>query len=203
MGAGRGPLIELRLPGPRSRPDDDALDTRSVGRDRWEANSHSRAIPRPCLPDYRCEPWPCLLAIKRERDCRYTLHTLLPDGTAPPLSRLPCRTLARTIKRVFQRAVPLQATAEAAESTITQARPTLVTGDPGARDRPDATDARVAHLEAEVLKLGGRCRAHEHALECLSRAVLTLRRANRALTEENSILRLELERLRGRAVART
>ena len=146
------------------------------------------------------------------RDCRYTLHTLLPDGTAPPFSGLPCRTLARTIKRVFQRAVPSQATAEAAESTITQARPTLVTGDPGARDRPDATDARdrpdatdarVAHLEAEVLKLGGRCRAHEHALECLSRAVLTLRRANRALTEENSILRLELERLRGRAVART
>lgn len=64
-------------------------------------------------------------------------------------------------------------------------------------------DARVARLEAEVLKLGGRCRAREHALERLSGAVFTLRRANRALTEENSIRRLELERLRGQAAART
>ncbi|MGZ6589088.1 MAG: hypothetical protein ACXVHX_33035 [Solirubrobacteraceae bacterium] len=112
-------------------------------------------------------------------------------------------TLARTIKRVTQRAIRLSACAEAAGSTMTQARPTLVTGDPAARDRPDAADTRVAHLEAEVLKLGGRCRAREHALERLSGAVLTLRRANRALTEENSILRLELEHLQGKAPART
>jgi hypothetical protein len=79
----------------------------------------------------------------------------------------------------------------------------LVTDDPRARDRPDVTDARVARLEAEVLKLEGRCRAHVHAMEGLSGAVLTLRRAHRALNEENALLRLELAHLRGQATART
>ena len=78
----------------------------------------------------------------------------------------------------------------------------LVTDDPRARDRAGVTDARVARLEAEVLKLEGRCRAHVHALDGLSGAVLTLRRANRALNEENSLLRSELARLRGQATAR-
>lgn len=79
----------------------------------------------------------------------------------------------------------------------------LVTDDPRARDRPDVTDARVARLEAEALRLEGRCRAHVHALEGLSGAVLGLQRANRALNEENSLPRLELARLRGQATART
>jgi hypothetical protein len=79
----------------------------------------------------------------------------------------------------------------------------LVTDDPRARDRPDVTDARVARLEAEVPRLEGRCRAHVHALEGLSGAVLAVQRANRALNEENSLLRLELARLRGQATART
>jgi hypothetical protein len=105
---------------------------------------------------------------------------------------------------VTECAVSIAGDAKAEGSTITsQARTTLVTGDPGARDRSGAADTRVARLEAEVEKLGGRCRAREHALERLSGAVLTLRRANRALTEENSLLRLELKHLRGKAAART
>jgi uncharacterized coiled-coil protein SlyX len=56
--------------------------------------------------------------------------------------------------------------------------------------------AYVAGLEADVRKLGRRCLAREHAIESLSAAVIALRRANRALSEELSLLRLEIERLR-------
>lgn len=103
-------------------------------------------------------------------------------------------TAARTIDPMTQPAAR-PAHTEATGTTTTQATPTLVTDDRKACDRPDSTDTHAARLEAEVLKLQGRCRAHEHALECLAGAVLALRRANRALTEENSILRLELERV--------
>ena len=145
----------------------------------------------------------CLLVVNRERDCGYSLQALLPDGTAHTFSGLSGATFARTVNRVTERKVRLPASAEAEGSTIPKARPTLVTGDPGARGRHGATDRRVAGLEAEVVKLGARCRAREHALERISGALLTLRRANRALTEENSLLRLELECLRGNAPART
>lgn len=56
--------------------------------------------------------------------------------------------------------------------------------------------AYVAGLEADVRKLGRRCLAREQAIESLSAAVIALRRANRALSEELSLLRLEIERLR-------
>jgi phage shock protein A len=59
----------------------------------------------------------------------------------------------------------------------------------------------VVRLKGEVAKLEDRCRAHEHAMEHLSAAVIRLRRANGALSEENSLLRLELERLRASAAA--
>ncbi len=60
--------------------------------------------------------------------------------------------------------------------------------------KADAGGAHVARLHMEVKKLEGRCRAREHALERLSAALITLRKANRALSEENSLLRLEVER---------
>jgi uncharacterized coiled-coil protein SlyX len=56
--------------------------------------------------------------------------------------------------------------------------------------------AYIAGLEADVRKLGRRCLAREQAIESLSSAVMALRRANRALSEELSVLRLEIERLR-------
>ena len=140
----------------------------------------------------------CLLAIKRERDCRCALHTLPAEGTAHPFSGLSGATISRTVKRVTERRARLPACAEAEGSAIVRARPAFVTGNPGAGDRAGATDTRVAGLEAEVVKLGGRCRAREHALERLSGALLILRQANRSLSEENSLLRLELACLRGK-----
>ncbi len=65
----------------------------------------------------------------------------------------------------------------------------------GAHDSDSAT-AYVAGLEADVRKLGRRCLAREEAIESLSAAVIALRRANRALSDELSLLRLEIERLR-------
>lgn len=58
----------------------------------------------------------------------------------------------------------------------------------------DAGRGRVARLQMEVKKLERRCRAREHALERLSAALTTVRNANQALSEENSLLRLEVER---------
>ncbi len=63
-------------------------------------------------------------------------------------------------------------------------------------DDSDPAAAYVAGLEADVRKLGRRCLAREQAIESLSAAVIALRRANRALSEELSLLRLEIERLR-------
>lgn len=99
--------------------------------------------------------------------------------------------IAPTIERVTQQQVRLPTDAETAGATIVRTRPTL---DAGGREAADRPDIRVARLEAEVRKMAERARAREHALEHLSGAVLTLRHANRALTEENSLLRLELER---------
>jgi hypothetical protein len=56
-------------------------------------------------------------------------------------------------------------------------------------------------VEDDVWKLVKRCRARERAVEHLSAAVVRLRRANGALTEENALLRLEIERLEARANA--
>jgi hypothetical protein len=57
-----------------------------------------------------------------------------------------------------------------------------------------------AELARELMAATRECRrkeqqieAHRHALEHASRAVLVLRRANRALTEENATLRRHLE----------
>ncbi len=60
--------------------------------------------------------------------------------------------------------------------------------------RADAGGAHVVRLQLELKKLEGRCRARELALERLSAALSILRTANRALSEENSLLRLEVER---------
>jgi regulator of replication initiation timing len=58
-------------------------------------------------------------------------------------------------------------------------------------------------MEDELARLRHRCRAREEALEHLSAAVITLRRANCALSEENSLLRVEVERLQGRTADNT
>ena len=99
--------------------------------------------------------------------------------------------IALTIEWVTQQRVRLPTSAETAGATIVQTRPTLDAGGREATDRSDGADIRVAHLHAEVRQLGERARARDYALEHLSGAVLTLRRANRALTEENSLLCLE------------
>ncbi len=61
--------------------------------------------------------------------------------------------------------------------------------------RAGGDDARVAHLEDEVLRLGKRCRAHENALAKMAGALQTLRDANRALNDENALLRQQIAEL--------
>jgi hypothetical protein len=59
--------------------------------------------------------------------------------------------------------------------------------------------APVADLEAEVLRLAKRCHAHENALAKMAGAVQALRQANRALNEENVLLRRQITDLTERA----
>ena len=67
-----------------------------------------------------------------------------------------------------------------------------------------ATDGGLALLEDELLKLRNRCRARELALARAAGAVSTLRRANRALNDENALLRQQVaELLAERASRRT
>lgn len=70
-------------------------------------------------------------------------------------------------------------------------------------DRRSRTDdhTSLARLTKEVAQLQRGRRAHEEALSRLAAAVIKLRRANGALTEENSLLRVELERARAEATA--
>jgi predicted RNase H-like nuclease (RuvC/YqgF family) len=65
--------------------------------------------------------------------------------------------------------------------------------------RAGADHGHVAQLEDEVLRLGKRCRAHENALAKLAGAVQTLRNANRALNDENVLLRQQIADLTHRA----
>ena len=70
------------------------------------------------------------------------------------------------------------------------------------RSRPSedhATDGGLALLEDELLKLRKRCRARELALARMASAVSTLRRANRALNDENVLLRQHVAELGERA----
>ena len=63
--------------------------------------------------------------------------------------------------------------------------------------RDDATDAGVALLEDELLELRKRCsrKPAELALARMAGAVSTLRRANRALNDENVLLRQQVAEL--------
>ena len=71
---------------------------------------------------------------------------------------------------------------------------TLVTGEHDRRRRSDGrpTDDGMARLEKELVMLRKRCRARELALVSMAGAVSTLRRANRALNEENALLRQQI-----------
>jgi hypothetical protein len=61
----------------------------------------------------------------------------------------------------------------------------------------------VVRLEKEVAKLRRNYSQREEAVARLAAAVVKLRRANGALNEENSLLRLEVERLRPHARGET
>jgi hypothetical protein len=66
------------------------------------------------------------------------------------------------------------------------------------RRRPSegrASDGGLALLEEELLKLRKRCRARELALARMVGAVNTLRRANRALNDDNVLLRQQVAEL--------
>ncbi len=65
----------------------------------------------------------------------------------------------------------------------------------GAVQRAGDDAARLAHLEDEVRRLEKRCRAHENALAKMAGAVQTLRDANRALNDENVLLRQQVAEL--------
>ena len=69
------------------------------------------------------------------------------------------------------------------------------------RDNGRATDGGRSLLEEELLMLRKRCRARELALASIAAAVGTLRRANRALSDENVLLRQQVAELRERASA--
>ena len=66
-----------------------------------------------------------------------------------------------------------------------------------------ATDGGLAVLEDELLELRKRCRARELALARMAGAVSTLRGANRALNDENVLLRQQVAELGKRASRRT
>jgi hypothetical protein len=65
------------------------------------------------------------------------------------------------------------------------------------------TESSSALLEQELHKLRKRCRARELALASVAGAVSTLRRANRALNDENVLLRQQVAELGERAAGRT
>jgi len=65
-------------------------------------------------------------------------------------------------------------------------------------DRAADIDGRIALLENELLRVRKRCRARELALASMAGAVNTLRRANRALNDENVLLRQQVAELNGR-----
>jgi len=73
--------------------------------------------------------------------------------------------------------------------------------DPSRHPHQRAVDSRVAVLEEELLKLRKRCRARELALAGMAGAVDTLRRANRALNDENGLLRQQVAELKERVPA--
>jgi hypothetical protein len=83
------------------------------------------------------------------------------------------------------------------QTTLAQHDLPLVIAQPEA----DAAGAHVARQQVALKRLEARCCARELALERLSAALSILRSANRALTEENALLRLEVERLKGHAVS--
>jgi hypothetical protein len=112
----------------------------------------------------------------------------------------PRTTLALRIERVIR---PPSADAEASESAITLGTPTLAAGDSAGLGPHDTIDTGVVGLEIELRRLRVRCRAREDALDRAANALLMLRRANRALAEENAILRGELDRLQLEAAAQT
>ena len=67
-----------------------------------------------------------------------------------------------------------------------------------------ATDGGLdALLQEELLRLRKRCRGRELALASVAGAVSTLRRANRALNDENVLLRQQVAELGERASRRT
>ena len=74
------------------------------------------------------------------------------------------------------------------------------------RSRPSedhTTDGGRALLEEELLELRKRCRARELALASVASAVTTLRRANRALNDENVLLRKQVAELLQERASRT
>ena len=73
--------------------------------------------------------------------------------------------------------------------------------DPCRRGEASATQGGPAGLEKELLMLRKRCRARELALASMAGAVSTLRRANRALSDENTLLRQQVSELRERSSA--
>lgn len=74
--------------------------------------------------------------------------------------------------------------------------------DPSWHSQGRAIDGCVARMEEELVKLRKRCRARELALERMARAVATLRLANRALNDENGLLRQQVAELHEQASSR-
>lgn len=71
--------------------------------------------------------------------------------------------------------------------------------DRGQPARRAAIDGRPALVEQELLKLRKRCRGRELALARMAGAITMLRRANRALNDENVLLRRQVAELKERA----
>ena len=116
--------------------------------------------------------------------CTSGRRTIPTDGSSHPLLGLMGKALVATIDPVGQTTLPQH-----------ELPPVI------AQRKADAAGAHVARLHVALKRLETRCCARELALERLSAALSILRSANRALTEENSLLRLEVERLKGHAVS--
>ena len=104
----------------------------------------------------------------------------------------------RTMDRAKHLASAAAADAAQAASSVLRVVPGSGHDGPSSPIEGRSIDSRVALVDEELSKLRKRHRARELALAQMAGALATLRRANRALTDENALLRQQVAELKER-----